>query len=65
MPRVVQLPRLLRGFPPSARHTHRQLLQVYVIFGDFGLLNDLSMAPLIADATSGAFDSVLHVGDWA
>jgi len=39
--------------------------EVHVVFGDFGLLNDVSMAPLIADSSSGVFDSVLHVGDWA
>lgn len=39
--------------------------EVHVVFGDFGLVNDVSMATLIADASDGAFDSVLHVGDWA
>jgi len=39
--------------------------EVHAVFGDFGLLNDVSMAPLIADAASGVYDSVLHVGDWA
>ena len=38
--------------------------EVHVVFGDFGMLNDVSMVPLIADAANGAFDSVLHVGDW-
>ena len=37
----------------------------HVVFGDFGLRNDVSMGALIADAAAGAFDSVLHVGDWA
>jgi hypothetical protein len=37
----------------------------HVVFGDFGLANDVSMAALVADAAAGAFDSVLHVGDWA
>ena len=39
--------------------------EVFVVFGDFGLVNDVSMASLISDATNGAYDSVLHVGDWA
>lgn len=39
--------------------------EVHVVFGDFGLANDVSMAALVADAAAGAFDSVLHVGDWA
>jgi len=39
--------------------------EVHAIFGDFGLLNDVSMANLTSDATSGVFDSVLHVDDWA
>jgi hypothetical protein len=37
----------------------------HVVFGDFGLRNDVSMGALIADAAAGVFDSVLHVGDWA
>ena len=37
----------------------------HVVFGDFGLRNDVSMGALVADAAAGAFDSVLHVGDWA
>ena len=37
----------------------------FVVFGDFGLANDVSMAALVSDAADGAFDSVLHVGDWA
>jgi hypothetical protein len=39
--------------------------EVHVVFGDFGLVNDVSMASLIADATNGAYDSILHVGDFA
>ena len=39
--------------------------EVHVVFGDFGLLNDVSMAPLIADAANGVYDTVLHVGDCA
>jgi hypothetical protein len=39
--------------------------EVHVVFGDFGLLNDVSMPSLIADAANGVFDSVLHVGDHA
>lgn len=38
--------------------------EVHVVFGDFGLLNDVSMAPLITDSANGVYDSVLHVGDW-
>ncbi len=34
--------------------------EVHVVFGDFGLLNDVSMAQLITDAAKGAYDSVLH-----
>lgn len=37
----------------------------FVVYGDFGAANDRCMASLIADARSGAFDTVLHVGDWA
>ena len=34
--------------------------EVHVVFGDFGMANDVSMAQLIADAEKGAYDSVLH-----
>ena len=37
----------------------------FAVFGDFGIINDESMADLIAQASKGAFDSVLHVGDFA
>jgi hypothetical protein len=36
----------------------------FAIFGDFGLLNDVSMGDLISSAESGVYDTVLHVGDW-
>ena len=39
--------------------------EVFAVFGDFGLTNDVCMDALTADAAAGAFDSVLHVGDWA
>jgi hypothetical protein len=39
--------------------------QRYAVFGDFGLANDVCMNDLIASAQAGAFDAVLHVGDWA
>jgi len=51
---------VFRVTPVPARYPS----EVHVVFGDFGLLNDVSMAPLVADATNGVFDSVLHVGDW-
>lgn len=47
--------------PIPARHPQ----DVFAVFGDFGLVNDVIMAKLTADAQSGVFDSVLHVGDWA
>ena len=37
----------------------------FAVFGDFGIINDESMTDLIASAAKGAYDSVLHVGDWA
>lgn len=37
--------------------------EVFVVFGDFGLENDVSMSSLVSDAAAGAFDSVLHVGE--
>ena len=37
----------------------------FAVFGDFGLTNDQSMSDLIAEASKGNYDSVLHVGDWA
>lgn len=37
----------------------------YATFGDFGLVNDESMADLVREASAGSFDAVLHVGDWA
>ena len=37
----------------------------FAIFGDFGLINDEAMSDLIAEASKGNYDSVLHVGDWA
>jgi hypothetical protein len=39
--------------------------EVFVVYGDFGLANDVSLDALIADASAGVFDSVLHVGDFA
>lgn len=38
---------------------------IFAVFGDFGLVNDIIMSKLIVDAQAGVFDSVLHVGDWA
>jgi len=37
----------------------------YAVYGDFGLVNDESMDDIIQKAHAGAFDAVLHVGDWA
>ncbi len=37
----------------------------FAILGDFGLRHDECMADLIQGAASNAFDSVVHVGDWA
>jgi hypothetical protein len=45
-------------FPRPARGEQ----EVFAVFGDFGLSNDISMNALIADAAAGAFDTVLHVG---
>lgn len=45
-------------FPRPARGKK----EVFAVFGDFGLSNDISMNALIADAAAGAFDTVLHVG---
>jgi len=36
--------------------------EVFAVFGDFGLANDVSMNALISDAQTGVYDSVLHVG---
>jgi len=38
--------------------------EVFAVYGDFGLANDICMDDLIAEAAKGSFDSVLHVGDW-
>lgn len=38
--------------------------EIFAIYGDFGLKNDISMDSLIAEAQKGSYDSVLHVGDW-
>jgi hypothetical protein len=37
----------------------------FAVLGDFGLRHDECMADLIRGAATGAFDSVVHVGDWA
>ena len=37
----------------------------YAVYGDFGLVNDESMDDIIKYAHNDAFDTVLHVGDWA
>jgi len=39
--------------------------EVFAVYGDFGLANDVCMDNLVAEAAKGTFDSVLHVGDWA
>lgn len=49
-------------FPIPARENQGE---IFCVFGDFGLANDVSMDAIIADANTGVFDSVLHVGDWA
>jgi hypothetical protein len=36
--------------------------EVFAVFGDFGLANDVCMNTLISDAANGVYDSVLHVG---
>jgi hypothetical protein len=36
----------------------------FAVLGDFGLRHDECMADLIQGAAAGAFDSVIHVGDW-
>jgi hypothetical protein len=38
---------------------------VFAVYGDFGTANDVCQPDLVAKAAAGAFDSVLHVGDWA
>lgn len=45
---------------PIVAHAER-----FAVFGDFGLVNDIVMADLTSAAAEGAFDSVLHVGDFA
>ncbi len=42
---------------PIVAHAER-----FAVFGDFGLVNDETIADLTANAAAGAFDSVLHVG---
>jgi acid phosphatase type 7 len=37
----------------------------FAVFGDMGLVNELSLNYLVSDARSGAIDVVLHVGDMA
>ena len=37
----------------------------FAVFGDFGIINDESMSDLIAEASKGSYDSVLHVGKYA
>lgn len=49
--------------PIPARNVNGQ--DVFAVFGDFGLVNDVVMNALVADAQAGLFDAVLHVGDWA
>ena len=36
--------------------------EVYAVYGDFGIANDVCMPDLIAEAAKGTYDSVLHVG---
>jgi len=38
---------------------------VFAVLADYGLGNDESEAQLIADGKSGAFDIVIHAGDFA
>ena len=45
---------------PELSHPER-----FAIFGDFGLVNDVCMEDLTAQAKAGVYDSVLHVGDCA
>jgi len=42
-----------------------QVDETFAVFGDFGLINDVAMDYLTAEAAKGTYDSVLHVGDWA
>ena len=37
--------------------------ETFAVFGDFGLINDVTMDYLTAEAAKGTYDSVLHVGD--
>ena len=37
----------------------------FAVIGDFGLRHDECMADLVQGAAAGAFDSVIHVGDWS
>jgi hypothetical protein len=39
--------------------------EVFAVFGDFGLSNDVCMTDITESAKRGDFDAVLHVGDWA
>lgn len=39
--------------------------EVFAVFGDFGLVNNVCLDALVADAQAGVYDSVLHVGDFA
>ena len=39
--------------------------QRIAIFADFGVEDGFGLAQIVADANSGAFDLVLHAGDWA
>jgi len=39
--------------------------EVFAVFGDFGLVNNVCLDALVADAEAGVYDSVVHVGDFA
>jgi hypothetical protein len=39
--------------------------EVFAVFGDFGTRDAVCLGDLLALAAKGAYDSVLHVGDWA
>lgn len=42
-----------------------KVLEKFAVYGDFGLVNDQSLTALLAEASAGSFDAIIHAGDFA
>lgn len=49
----------------SAPDNQRNGGKIYAVYADLGMLNDISLAQIVAEGSSGMYDMVLHSGDLA